>query len=111
MGCASLSAGHDVASLDCTATWATRDERHHAWGVCRSTAGPAGFDPATIWADGPDSPGAEVLRLDPYRVQVGLAVDLAKGASPRLWRSTEPGVEQGVEQRVEQGVERGAVAS
>ena len=89
-----LSADHDVAYLDCTATWATREERHHAWDVCRAAAAPAGFDPATIWADGPDSPGAEVLRLDPYRVQVGLAADLAAGGTPRLWRSVGHGVER-----------------
>jgi hypothetical protein len=87
VGCAYSGADHDVAYFDCTAKWADRAERHHAWEVCRSLPDPAGFDPATIWPDGPDSPGAEVLRLDPYRVQVGLAADLATGAPPRTWRS------------------------
>jgi hypothetical protein len=86
VGCAYVGVAHDVAYFDCSATWATRDERHHAWEVCRSAPAPTGFDPATIWPDGPDSPGAEVLRLDPYRVQVGLAADLATGAPPRVWR-------------------------
>src|SRR6478736_4838111 len=54
VGCAYAGADHDVAYFDCTATWANRDERHHAW--------------------------------DPYRIQVGLAVDLAQGAAPRIWR-------------------------
>src|SRR5690242_16512088 len=87
VGCAYTGSEHDVAYFDCTAAWADRDERHHAWAVCRSVPEPAGFDPATIWPDGPDSPGAEVLRLDPYRVQVGFAADLASGAAPRIWRS------------------------
>src|SRR4051812_21720688 len=73
VGCAYVGAGHDVVYLDCAAAWADRDQRHHAWAVCRSAPAPVGFDPATIWPDGPNSPGAEVLRLDPYRVQVGLA--------------------------------------
>jgi hypothetical protein len=85
VGCAYLGAGHDVAYLDCTARWGTAAERAHAWAVCRSVPEPAGFDPATIWPDGPDAPDAEVLRLDPYRVQVGLAADLAAGAAPRRW--------------------------
>lgn len=87
VGCAYAGAEHDVAYFDCTASWATRPERHHAWEVCRALPAPAGFDPATIWPDGPDAPGAEVLRLDPYRVQVGLATELATGASPRIWPS------------------------
>jgi hypothetical protein len=86
VGCAYAGADHDVAYFDCTAAWADHDERQHAWAACRALPAPAGFDPATIWPAGPDSPGAEVLRLDPYRVQVGLAADLAQGAAPRIWR-------------------------
>lgn len=86
VGCAYVGADHDVAYFDCTATWVEPADRRHAWHVCRSLPPPAGFDPATIWPDGPDSPGAEVLRLDPYRIQVGLASDLATGRGPRLWR-------------------------
>jgi hypothetical protein len=82
-----VGADHDVAYFDCHASWAASEERHHAWEAFRSLPAPAGFDPATIWPDGPDAPGAAVLRLDPYRVQVGLAADLARGALPRTWRS------------------------
>ena len=85
VGIAYAGVDHDVAYLDCTARWASADERRHAWDLCRSLPEPAGFDPASIWPDGPDSPGAEVLRLEPYRVQVGLAADLAQGVAPRLW--------------------------
>ena len=89
VGCAYAGAEHDVAYFDCTAAWASASERRHAWEVCRSVGAPAGFDPSAIWPAGPDSPGAEVLRLEPYRVQVGLAVDLAAGAAPRVWRGHE----------------------
>jgi len=85
VGCAYSGPAHDVAYFDCTAAWADGDERRHAWEVCRAVPAPAGFDPAAIWPDGPDSPGAEVLRLDPYRVQVGLSAELAAGGTPRLW--------------------------
>jgi hypothetical protein len=82
-----VGAAHDVAYLDCVATWADADQRRHAWEVCRSVPTPAGFDPATIWPEGPDFPGAEVLCLEPYRVTVGLAADLARGAGTRIWPS------------------------
>jgi hypothetical protein len=85
VGCAYAGADHDVAYFDCTARWAESAERHHAWALFRSLPAPAGFDPATIWPAGPDSPGAEVLRLEPYRMQVGLAAELATGAAPRRW--------------------------
>src|SRR5215831_6608294 len=55
VACAYTGAEHDVAYFDCTATWADRDERHHAWELFRALPAPAGFDPATIWPDGPDS--------------------------------------------------------
>jgi hypothetical protein len=87
VGIAYVGAEHDVAYFDCVARWGSVEERRHAWDVCRALPAPVGFDPATIWPDGPDSPGAEVLRLEPYRVQVGLAADLARGAGPRTWRS------------------------
>jgi hypothetical protein len=86
VACAYAGAEHDVAYFDCTAAWASRDERHHAWELFRALPAPAGFDPGSIWPDGPDAHGAEVLRLDPYRVQVGFAADLATGAPPRTWR-------------------------
>ena len=87
VACAYVGVDHDVAYFDCVARWATAAERRHAWEACRATPPPAGFDPATIWPDGSDAPGAEVLRLEPYRVQVGLAADLAAGHGPRIWRS------------------------
>ena len=85
VGCAYAGPAHDVAYFDCVATWADADARAHAWQWFRSLPAPAAYDPATIWPDGPDSPGAGVLRLEPYRVQVGLAADLARGEAPRVW--------------------------
>jgi hypothetical protein len=86
VGCAYAGAGHDVAYFDCVGRWATPAERRHAWELFRSLPAPAGYDPATIWPDGADSPGSEVLVLEPYRVQVGLAADLARGEPTRAWR-------------------------
>jgi len=88
--CSPRSMGRDAGARgSCTpseSAWTVR-VRAHAWACCRGLPAPAGFDPATIWPDGPDSPGAGVLRLDPNRVQVALGADLASGASVRTWRS------------------------
>ena len=67
----------------------TPPERAHAWERFRALPAPAGYDPATIWPDGPDSPGAGVLRLEPYRVQVGLAADLAVARLHGMERSPD----------------------
>jgi hypothetical protein len=87
VACAYAGADHDVAYFDCTSEWATPEQRRQAWSCFRAAPAPLGYDPATIWPDGPDAPDAEVLRLVPYRVQVGLASDLASGRAPRTWRS------------------------
>jgi hypothetical protein len=87
VACAYVGASHDVADFDCVATWAGAQSRAQAWEVLRSLPAPAAYDPATIWPDGPDSSGSAVLPLDPYRVQVGRAADLARGEGPRLWSS------------------------
>ncbi len=85
VACTYAGAAHDVAYFDCVAAWVDAPERAHAWELFRTLPAPVGYDPATIWPDGPDSPGSAVLRLDPHRVQVGRAAELARGEGPRLW--------------------------
>jgi hypothetical protein len=87
VSCADAGSEHDVAYFDCTAAWASAEERRHAWRCFRDASGPVSYDPATFGPDGPDTPGCAALRLVPYRVQVGLAADLARGRTPRTWRS------------------------
>ena len=88
VSCSYLSASHDVAYFDCVAEWVDApDERRRVWDFVAAAPAPVGYDPATIFPDGPDSAGMRLLRLLPYRIQVGLAVDLARGEKPRLWRA------------------------
>jgi hypothetical protein len=58
-----------------------------------------GDDPAAYWS-GPDDPDFHVLRLDPWRVQVLRARDVARSElSGRIWRpdrgTTEPRNDKG----------------
>jgi hypothetical protein len=81
-----LGANHDLAHFDCTATWVDDPaERRRVWEWVASIPPPVGYDPATIFPSGPTSENYALLRLQPYRVQVGLAVDLARGERPRVW--------------------------
>jgi len=85
--CSYLGANHDVAYFDCTAEWLDApSDRKRVWDAFVALPPPIGYDPATIFPAGPDSTDLRVLHLTPYRVQVGLARDLARGEPPRLWR-------------------------
>jgi hypothetical protein len=44
------------------------------------------YDPSSIWPDGPASETFAVLRFTPYRVQAGLAADVAQGIRAGLVR-------------------------
>ncbi len=66
--CAYLAPDHDAAFFDGVASWAVGDERRLAWEVCLQAPPPVGFDPATIWPDGPASPDCGVLRLTASRI-------------------------------------------
>jgi hypothetical protein len=80
-------AAHDVAVAECAARWVDDvSERARVWGLCRAAPAPLGHDPATVWPNGPDSPDAAVLRLDPWRLRAAAAATLARGESAAVWR-------------------------
>jgi hypothetical protein len=84
--CAYLGADHSFAVFDCEARLAGDGaSRRVAWDAFRATAPPLGYDPATIFPEGPESEELAVLRLRPHRVRVGLAAAMQRGEPPRLW--------------------------
>ena len=52
------------------------------------TAPPLGWDPATIFPDGPADPKAGLLRFDPWRLSWYQAADMAAGRRPVVWQPT-----------------------
>ncbi|ADB35679.1 pyridoxamine 5'-phosphate oxidase-related FMN- binding protein [Kribbella flavida DSM 17836] len=77
----------DTASIDATATWTDRaDERHHVWQLYEdgSPRG-VGYPPGAFWPGGPDSEQFQVLRLEPYRIQVLRGHELSRGVPARQW--------------------------
>jgi hypothetical protein len=84
VSCSYWDPQHDVAVAECAATWV--GDGHHAWEVFRAAPPPVGYDPATIWPEGPDDPGAAVIRLDPWRLKAADAATLAAGGPALTWR-------------------------
>ena len=77
----------DAVTLDSVAAWDDdRTTKERAWRLYRHGSPPGvGYEPGAYW-DGPDDPALHVLRLDPWRVQVLRARDVARGdLTGRLW--------------------------
>ncbi|ONI79700.1 hypothetical protein ALI144C_23345 [Actinosynnema sp. ALI-1.44] len=74
--CAYWSPDHDAAFVDCHVTWVGSE----AWDRLA-----AGYDPTTLWPDGPSSPDFAAWQLRPYRIQIIRGADVAKGLPTSLW--------------------------
>jgi hypothetical protein len=60
--------------------------KQHAWDFIKAQSPePYGFDPATIWADGPGGASFGLLRLDAWRVQLTTA-RAGKAPETTVWR-------------------------
>lgn len=71
------------AYADCFASWADDPaERQHAWDLFRTAPAPLGFDYGTVFA-GPQDPAFAVLKVTPWRIELGDATDRAQR---RVWR-------------------------
>lgn len=90
VSCSYWTPAHRVVYADCRATWVDdAPAKQRAWDVMAPKALRLGFDPYTAWPGGPADPTFEVLRIDPWRVQVTLP-DLDAGqtvASSRIWHA------------------------
>jgi hypothetical protein len=86
VSCTYWDPAHDVAVAECAARWLDEEQRQDAW---ERIAHPAavGYDPATIWTDGPASPEFAVIALEPWRVSAASAAALARGERPAVWRA------------------------
>jgi general stress protein 26 len=88
----------DAVYLDSVAAWVDDpDVEQRVWDLYRQGSPPGvGYEPAAYWR-GPDDPTFHVLRLDPWRVQLLTARDLARGdLSGTIWRveSADPSNDQ-----------------
>lgn len=68
VSCAYWDPTHDTVIIDATAAWVEPDELRAAWDSVKTVPEPVGFDPATVWPDGPASPGVGFLRFTARRI-------------------------------------------
>jgi hypothetical protein len=85
--CSYWDSRHDVAVAECAAEW--DPDPAVSWPAFSVPPPPAGFDPATIFPDGPGTPGAAVILLRPWRLRWGRATDLAAGQPQLVWRPAD----------------------
>jgi hypothetical protein len=79
------SPAHDLAAIDCTAAWVPPSERATVWAACQAPDPPMGFDPSTMFGDGPDDPGFAPIEVVPHRIRVATVAALTAGNPPYLW--------------------------
>lgn len=79
------SPAHDVAYVDARTRWVPADERQQVWDRCKAEPEPMGFDPVTMFPDGPLSDGFAPIELVPFRVRSLAAADAAEGKPAALW--------------------------
>ena len=90
VSCAYWSPRQETAHVECRASWAS-DARERVWQLFLDADPPLGYDPASIpqWKEGPLAGACDVLRLDPWRLMVLTAEDMASGRRyERVWRPT-----------------------
>ena len=83
VSCSYWDPGHDVATAECRAEWAAEPER--AWELFRAAPPPLGYDPLTIFPEGPAADGAAVLRLEPWRIRAADVLTLSEGRPALVW--------------------------
>ncbi len=88
VACAYWRPSHDAVLLQCLATWEEHPaEKLRVWHLFEATPPPLGYDPRTIWNDGPLDPDYALLRFDAWRVQI-VTVETLTNRQPRVWTST-----------------------
>jgi Pyridoxamine 5'-phosphate oxidase len=88
VSCSYWDPAHDVAVAECGARWIDDPgELEDAWGRMARAEAPVGYDPATIWPDGPLGGAFAAIALEPWRVSVATAAELARGERVAVWRA------------------------
>ncbi len=89
VSCCYWSPAQNTVTIDCTASWVTDDDTlREAWELFADPEPPGWGDLSGYGDAGIHHPRFNLLRLQPYRVQVLRAEDLAAGNyTPRLWRA------------------------
>jgi general stress protein 26 len=78
---------HQQVYADCKGDWEdSAEEKRRIWELYKTTPPPLGYDPGTIWQDGPENPDYGLLKLTPWRIEVWSLNDMVAGKPPLVWR-------------------------
>jgi hypothetical protein len=80
VSCAYWSPAQHVAYVDAVASWVPDADKGAVWDRCLAELPPMGFDPVSMFPEGPSSEGFAPIRLDPHRIRV-----VRVGEPPLLW--------------------------
>ena len=72
---------------ECAGRWLDEAELADAWEHISRAPAPVGYDPPTIWPEGPGSAEFAVIALEPWRVSAATAAALARGERAAVWRA------------------------
>lgn len=90
LSCSYWNTTHNAVFVDCHASWVEDNAgKEHVWELVMAEAAARGYDSYDVWPEGYTDPSFQVLRLDPWRIQVTLP-DLANGktiSSSRVWHA------------------------
>ncbi|EWT02666.1 pyridoxamine 5'-phosphate oxidase [Intrasporangium oryzae NRRL B-24470] len=91
VSCSYWSPAQNTVAIDCVATWVDEADdvtRGHVWSVFTDTPAPLGWGELTAYEpEGIHHRLFQPLRLEPWRIQVLRAEQLAAGdVRPRVWR-------------------------
>lgn len=85
VSCSYWDQQHEQVYAECKASWVSDPaEKRRIWDLFKNTPMPYGYDPAMFWPGGPDSPEFGVLKLDPWRLEIGSLMTMMTG--PTVWK-------------------------
>jgi len=83
VSCSYWDPAHDTAVAECDAAWEDDpDVRAAVWQRFLDAPEPLGYEFAQIFPDGPQSPGAGILRMRPWRIRTHRVI---AGEPARVW--------------------------
>jgi hypothetical protein len=73
---------------DCLAEWDDDvAQRRRVWELYKTAPPPLGYDPGTIWTNGPEHESFGLLKLTPWRIELHSLQDLIERKPSRVWHA------------------------
>lgn len=85
VSCSYWDQQHEQVFAECKADWVEDlAEKQRVWDLFKNTPMPYGYDPAMFFPGGPAAAATGIMRLTPWRVELGSLATMMSG--PTIWR-------------------------